>query len=77
MAPSHEEEGPPAGEVLHEPGTINPGGGGLRSALRGALLLLAGRRPTKRNMSSQYHENFEALGVAGGIDITRVVEAGL
>lgn len=36
MAPSHEEEGrAPAGEVLHEPGNINPGGGGLRGALRG------------------------------------------
>ena len=36
MAPSHEEEGlAPAGEVMHEPGGINPGGGGLRGALRG------------------------------------------
>jgi len=36
MAPSHEEgDRAPAGEVLHEPGVLNPGGGGLRSALHG------------------------------------------
>lgn len=41
MAPSHEEEGrAPAGDVLHEPGNINPGGGGLRGALRGMIPVL-------------------------------------
>ena len=36
MAPDHDSSGKaPAGETLHEPGIINPGGGGLRSTFRG------------------------------------------
>jgi hypothetical protein len=50
MAPSHEQgDRAPAGEVLHEPGVLNPGGGGLRSALGGGELVPLPTNPSISN----------------------------